>query len=250
MGARLVVARLALPLAAAGCDSATPPGPDAPAGGAVTAHVIAPDGGEVLYAAEPVTVRWTGEDAMGGSLRYDVELIDAGSTVRVLGTAVFVASGQIGELAWTPIGVPAPTPYRIRITATSERGETASDESDDVFTVSPPAQGVSFAADLQPILTARCTTKFCHDKQSQVAVLDLTAGAAYEQLVDVPSRENPCTSYMRVRPGVPNQSYLVFKLEGAGACLYGVRMPKDAPALASADITAIRDWIAAGAPNN
>lgn len=110
--------------------------------------------------------------------------------------------------------------------------------------------GVSLARDVQPIFTARCATRFCHDHATQAAVLDLSAGAAHGALVGVPSQTAACSAFVRVRAGLPEQSYLLWKLAGAGACLFGVRMPKDAPALAEAELNVIRGWIAEGARPN
>jgi hypothetical protein len=58
-----------------------------------------------------------------------------------------------------------------------------------------------------------------------------------------------CTELDLVKPGAPDQSYLVFKLQGSGSCFQGSRMPKSAP-LSTAEIQLVRDWIANGAPNN
>jgi hypothetical protein len=44
-------------------------------------------------------------------------------------------------------------------------------------------------------------------------------------------------------------SYLIWKLQGSGACFQGSRMPKGAP-LTAAQIATVSGWIAAGAPNN
>ena len=53
-----------------------------------------------------------------------------------------------------------------------------------------------------------------------------------------------------MRAGQPDQSYLVWKLQGSGGCYSGSRMPKGASALSASNLQLIRDWIANGAPNN
>jgi hypothetical protein len=228
-----------------GCGDDRGPSPDGAPELAVT--VLAPNGGETLYAAEEAAVRWTG--AASPMAVYDVALVDASGDATPIEAAIAVPAGQPGSTTWTPVGVPAPTRYRIRVTVTID-GRTAVDESDAEFTVSPPAQGVSLAAHLQPIFTARCTGATCHSVESQAAVLTLTPGAAYGALVDVPSRHAACASYRRVLPGQPDQSFLVYKLEGAGPYFAGVRMPKDAPPLPASELQRVRDWIAGGAKNN
>jgi len=75
-------------------------------------------------------------------------------------------------------------------------------------------------------------------------------GFAHGSLVEVGSQSSACNAYKRVRPGLPDQSYLLWKLAGSGPCLAGVRMPKGAAALPAAEISLIRDWITAGAKNN
>jgi hypothetical protein len=67
--------------------------------------------------------------------------------------------------------------------------------------------------------------------------------------VNVASRE--CPQFMRVAPGQPGASYLLFKLAGPPQpCFDGERMPEGAPALPAADQDTIRAWIAEGAPHN
>ena len=71
--------------------------------------------------------------------------------------------------------------------------------------------------------------------------MDLTSAAAsLAALVNVPSIQDPLI--MRVLPGQPDNSYLVHKLEANGVTV----MPPTGM-LPAAEITAIRDWIAADA---
>ena len=72
--------------------------------------------------------------------------------------------------------------------------------------------------------------------------MDLTSAAAsLAALVNVPSIQQ--AAIMRVLPGDPDNSYLVRKLEANGVTV----MPPTGM-LPAAEITAIRDWITAGAP--
>ena len=210
-------------------------GDDAPPG----LTVLAPNGGEALVAAEPFELRWSA--TAPAVPPFDVALVDGA------GAILPIASGVEGSgLSWAPPGVAAPTSYRLRVTASGG----AEDASDAEFTVSPPASGTSLARDVQPIFTARCTTTACHGAASQVALLNLAPGASHGALVDVRSATAACGAQVRVRPGQPDQSYLLWKLAGAGPCFTGVRMPKNAAALAAAEVNVIRAWIAEGAKHN
>lgn len=104
---------------------------------------------------------------------------------------------------------------------------------------------VSFSSDVQPILTTNCTNSACHDATDPQEGMNLEAGSAYDNIVDVNSSQNP--SLKRVDPGNPDDSYLIQKLEGTAP---GFRMPRDQPPLSDAQIQLIRDWIAQGALDN
>jgi hypothetical protein len=109
------------------------------------------------------------------------------------------------------------------------------------------ADSVQFERDIVPLLKTRCAS--CHLTGEEPGNQALHPGAAYKTWVGVPSVESPM---LRVKPGAPDQSYVVRKLEGthlaAGGA--GVRMPMDGDPLTAAQIRSIRDWIASGAPNN
>jgi mono/diheme cytochrome c family protein len=100
------------------------------------------------------------------------------------------------------------------------------------------------------VFTPRCTV--CHDgSQPPGGILpgsmNLTAGNSFANLVNVPSQEQP--NLLRVKPGDPDNSYLIRKLEGT-AGISGSRMPLGGPFLDQATIDQVRSWIAAGAQNN
>ena len=107
--------------------------------------------------------------------------------------------------------------------------------------------GVSFAADVQPIFDQNCALAGCHAAASASAGLVLAAGSAFDNIVGVPSSQQPGTN--RVASGDPDNSYLVRKIEGA-AGVSGGRMPLNRSPLSAAQITTIRTWIDQGAPNN
>jgi hypothetical protein len=217
---------------------------------APTVTLVSPNGGESYYDTQPVTVTWNGSDADGTTLTYDVVALQSS-------TAIAIANGLvkpvgIASTTWTPPHVAALTSYRMQVTAHDGGAPSlsATDTSDASFTLSPPPQVVSFANQLQPILNASCTSAPCHDTNMPQQGLNLTAGLAYRALVNVNSTQSTCSSYKLVLPGQPDQSYLISKLAGSGACFTGSRMPKGGSALSAADVQLFRDWIANGAPNN
>jgi CHRD domain-containing protein len=79
------------------------------------------------------------------------------------------------------------------------------------------------------------------------ASMDLTPSHIYASIVGVASVEQP--ALQRVKPGDPDNSYVVQKLEGAPT-ISGVRMPFGGPYLDQATIDQVRAWITAGAANN
>jgi hypothetical protein len=100
------------------------------------------------------------------------------------------------------------------------------------------------------IFTPRCAFSGCHGDQGTqpgAQPQNLSAGKAYNSIVNVASLQRP--DLMRVMPGDPVNSYLVRKLE-AGAGIVGSIMPVASNQLDPALIKMVKDWIAAGAPNN
>ena len=112
---------------------------------------------------------------------------------------------------------------------------------------SSTTMAVSFKRDLVPVLRRSCAT--CHMTGTEPGHMALHPGAAYRSLVGVASTQSKS---LRVKPGAPQQSYLIMKLDGtyldAGGT--GARMPLAAPPLDEATLTRFREWIAAGAPDN
>lgn len=97
------------------------------------------------------------------------------------------------------------------------------------------------------IFTPTCALSGCHAGAAPQEGLNLSAGQARQNLVDVASRQVP--DLLRVNPGNANDSYLVIKLEGGGRMAPGTaRMPFGAAPLTSQQIGVVREWINAGAP--
>lgn len=94
------------------------------------------------------------------------------------------------------------------------------------------------------IFATNCALSGCHAGPNPQQGLDLSAGQARANLVNVDSREVP--SLKRVDPGNPDDSYLVMKIEDASG-IVGAQMPLGRPALSSEEISVIREWISQGA---
>jgi hypothetical protein len=108
-------------------------------------------------------------------------------------------------------------------------------------------QPVGFSNDVLPVLQARCVA--CHLTGDEAGGMSLAPKAAYANLVGVPSKESP---NLRVKPGVPDESYLLMKLQGTQRDHHGIgaRMPLGGPPLDDPTLTLIRAWIVQGAVNN
>jgi hypothetical protein len=91
------------------------------------------------------------------------------------------------------------------------------------------------------VFTPICSV--CHAGGAAPEGLRLDAVNSYSLLVGVPSTE--VSSVLRVKPGEPNNSYVVQKIEGHAAV--GAQMPFGGPPLPSATIAVIRQWISDGA---
>jgi Bacterial Ig-like domain (group 2) len=117
-------------------------------------------------------------------------------------------------------------------------------------TVAVVSTGVrlSGAGGVQAVFTGNCTS--CHPPTEN---MDLSTGAAFGDIVDVTSNQQPLMK--RVRPFRPDSSYLVHKIQGTQTTVggSGVRMPfgcSGASCLSNATINLIRNWILQGALNN
>jgi hypothetical protein len=108
----------------------------------------------------------------------------------------------------------------------------------------PPDQTLTatFASIQANIFTPICTR--CHSGPAAPQGLQLDAQHSYALLVGVPSTESP--ALLRVKPGDPDSSYIVQKLEGAPG-IVGARMPYGGPYLSQSTIDVIRQWITDGA---
>jgi mono/diheme cytochrome c family protein len=107
------------------------------------------------------------------------------------------------------------------------------------------AAPVSFEKDIAPLLESNCAV--CHLTGDEVGGMALVADRIVPTAVGVASTEAP--GLMRIKPGDPDASYLVAKLEGTQTTHggTGAQMPFGNAPLSAHDITLIRTWIAQGA---
>jgi hypothetical protein len=127
---------------------------------------------------------------------------------------------------------------------------TATPTASPTITASPtPEATVSLAQIQDTIFTPVCATMFCHSSATRSGNLVLEEGQSFGALVNVLS-DNPAArnaGLLRVRPGDPDTSFLVIKLEGPTPA-QGSRMPLLLPPLDAEELELIRRWIAQGAP--
>ena len=101
-------------------------------------------------------------------------------------------------------------------------------------------------ADVQAqVFTPNCASSGCHAGTDAREGLDLTAGSAFENTVDVPSSQVP--GIMRVEPGEPSDSYLFIKITGGDRMASGTfKMPIGVD-LMDDQIDLVEEWILGGA---
>lgn len=109
---------------------------------------------------------------------------------------------------------------------------------------------MSFANDVQPIFDEACAKSMCHNASSRKEGLDLSAGNAFEQIVNHASKQ--CNgAKIRIRPGNPDDSYLLDKMRDEDLCGNSKQMPPptDTP-LFNGEVGLIERWVCQGAENN
>jgi len=227
-----------------GLSSVDAAGVGGPAGSPMVT-VSGPRLNESFYPTQTATVAWVATDDDTPSFTCDVTAL-AGASMIPVASAVATTSGAMTSTPWAISGAAAGS-YRVQVACTDANNLTGLGLS-ATFTVSAPPQNVSYATQLQPILTSTCTGVACHDATQPAEGLNLTAAASYTELFNKPSSQ--CAASKLVEPGAPERSYLVMKLQGSGPCFIGTRMPKASAALTTDKLQLVRDWIFNGAPNN
>jgi len=107
---------------------------------------------------------------------------------------------------------------------------------------STPPLSADFAS-LQANIFSPICAAVCHTGGGAPEGLRLDAADSFNLLVGVPSTEVP--ALLRVKPGDPDNSYIIQKLEGHAAV--GAQMPLGGPYLSVSTIAFIRQWITDGA---
>jgi hypothetical protein len=107
---------------------------------------------------------------------------------------------------------------------------------------------VSFAQNIQPILTVHCVKDGCHSANNPPQGLNMSDGFAYVNLVDVQAIEVP--TLLRVNPMNPDQSYMYWKLTAAPGIVQNPMPPPGQQQPTPEMIETIRLWIEQGAGNN
>jgi hypothetical protein len=138
----------------------------------------------------------------------------------------------------------------VTIAACAGNGEGLDANGRPIVPGSTPSTTPPLSADFDSIqanvFTPICSV--CHAGGTAPEGLRLDAANSFNLLVGVPSTEVP--SLMRVKPGDPDNSYIIQKLEGHAAV--GAQMPDGCPTtqpcLPAATIAFIAQWITNGAP--
>ena len=134
-------------------------------------------------------------------------------------------------------------------------GSASCDERVSSIAGPSPSLAPTFSSIVSEILTSsdlagRVACTNCHTNVGRAPAggLVLLPGVAHANLVNVASVTNP--GRVRVIPGDPDNSLLIWKLEGRPGMI-GMRMPFNTPPyLTDGQIRIIRRWIELGAPND
>jgi hypothetical protein len=109
----------------------------------------------------------------------------------------------------------------------------------------PPEPTLSYLQD--EVFSATCAFSSCHGAVAPQKGLSLMPGRTYAAVVNQDSTTSP--GIKRVAPGDPDGSLLLQAVLGIAPNNVR-RMPLNAPALDATRIQMLREWIAAGAPDN
>ena len=102
---------------------------------------------------------------------------------------------------------------------------------------------ISFENHIQPVFTDSCDQAGCHSNISPAALLNLSAGAAYTNIVRV--RSTQMLLFNRIQPRDPVNSYLIRKVKGEN--ITGARMPQGSPPLSDGVLAMFDRWVLEGA---
>jgi PKD repeat protein len=197
----------------------------------VTVGTNAPPNGTIVTPAADATV------AVGQSVAFEGAFADPDD--QLFSVQWSFGDGVSSGALVTAHTYLTPGAYTVTLTVTDALGKADPTPATRVVTV--------IAAVTLTQVQNEIFSEFCSGCHPPNASMDLRAGKTFASIVGVSSSEQP--SLKRVKPGDPDASYLLRKLNG-GPGISGSRMPQGGPFLVPAQIQRIRDWILAGAPNN
>jgi len=121
---------------------------------------------------------------------------------------------------------------------------------DPIPTPVPTEIGGELAAITSDIFVPSCALPSCHSSDTKAGALVLEPQSVYDELVNVSPLSTGArrAGLLRVKPGDPDASFLVRKLEDELDQGQGSVMPLTGPRLEDDKIERIRAWIASGAP--
>lgn len=113
----------------------------------------------------------------------------------------------------------------------------------------PTGEAVSYAGDIQPMLSARCAS--CHQEGGLADLVGITMrttpNEAPASMVNQPSAQNAALTL--IVPGNADAS-LVYQKVSSDSPPVGMRMPSLGAPLTSEELASLRDWINQGALDN
>jgi hypothetical protein len=135
----------------------------------------------------------------------------------------------------------------ITFTATDARGAVDPTPDTRNITAEGGAELATFTAVPTQIFNASCAFSGCHGGSSPAQGMNLSAGVAYSNIVNVAPSERP--SVDRIEPNDAAASYLYLKVIGDPS-IVGALMPFGGPPLSTALPDLLRHWIERGAPDD
>jgi len=195
--------------------------------------------------------------ATAGDVATVVILADTDPRVVVGGTLLFVAEARDdqGVVLQVPFNWQSSVPAVATIdttglargvaAGTTEIRASSGSVTSTAVALTVLAQAPDFDTEIQPIFTGRCALSGCHAGASPKEDLRLDIGAAYDEIVGVPSNQLP--QWLLVSPGDATAS-LLYRKVSEDSPPSGSRMPLGAGTLTATEIQRIHDWIDAGAP--
>ena len=200
---------------------------------APNASITSPSSDTTITAGESVQFSGTASDPDGDDITVEWDY-DDGVTADTLApsphTYTVAGTYTVSLTATDEFGLSDPTPPTVTITVESQMGSNA-----------------TFTRVQEEIFNPSCALSGCHSAGFGAQGLVLAEGQAYNNIVTVPSTEQPARDL--VEPGDPDNSYLYLKVIGDSS-IDGLQMPRLRTPLSQALQDLLRDWIADGAQNN